>query len=43
MIDRFMDRYRGNRGLFGWLVMRLDVRHIRKVIRIAREIKETNG
>lgn len=29
MIERIADRYRGKRGLLGWLVLKWDVRELR--------------
>ena len=37
MLEWFMNRYRGKRGLFGWLVLRADVRWLNHIVRVAKE------
>jgi hypothetical protein len=39
IVEALMDRYRGTRGLFGWLVRRADVRWIRRMVRVAKREK----
>lgn len=38
MIERFMTRYRGTRGLFGWIVERADVRWIKRMSKTAKRV-----
>jgi hypothetical protein len=42
LIEWLMDRYRGRRGLRGWLVARADVRWLRRAVRIAARLRREN-
>jgi len=36
LVERWMDRYRGRPGLFGWIVLRADVRWLKRALRAVR-------
>ena len=37
LLERWMDRFRGTRGVLGWLVLQSDKRWLRRLMRAVKE------